>query len=263
MTVLYDRIGRSYAATRAADPRIVARLAALLDLSGASVICDVGAGSGNYSNALADLGHDVIAIEPAATMRAQSHPHPHVSWREGVAEALPIDDAAAAGVICTLAAHHFSNPEQALTEMARVCPNGAVVFFTLDPRRRPITWIEQYFPPVRQIDLAAFMPARRLLELGEAALGRAGAIEPFPLPADLTDNFLFAAWQRPEAYLDPGFRANASGFATADQSVIEAGADRLERDLRTGAWDAAHGHLRDAKVYEAGFYFAHFAERAK
>lgn len=255
---LYDGIGRSYAATRAADTRIVDRLAALLNLPQDAYVCDVGAGSGNYANALAARGYRMVAIEPSVTMRVQAQPHPRVTWAVGVAEQLPLADGAAAGVVSTLASHHFADLDRAFREFARVCPKGPVVLFTMDPRRRPITWIETYFPQVREIDLASFQSVEALLKLGRASLGRDGGVEPFHLPPDLADNFLFAPWNRPEVFLDPTFRANTSGFARSDREQVARGLVRLEQDLRSGVWDARHGPLRARSAFDAGFCFVHF-----
>jgi protein-L-isoaspartate O-methyltransferase len=68
MSRLFDAIGKEYNRTRRADPRIVARLVELLRLPAGATGADVGAGTGNYSNALADQSVAVIAIEPATTM---------------------------------------------------------------------------------------------------------------------------------------------------------------------------------------------------
>jgi protein-L-isoaspartate O-methyltransferase len=50
---LYDKIGRNYPTHRQADPRLTASILELLSLPEASEIADVGAGTGNYSLALA------------------------------------------------------------------------------------------------------------------------------------------------------------------------------------------------------------------
>ena len=71
-TSLYDKIGITYRQTRRADPRIVEKLITLLNLAAGTCIADVGAGTGNYSNALADAGFTVRAIEPSPIMRAQA-----------------------------------------------------------------------------------------------------------------------------------------------------------------------------------------------
>lgn len=53
---LYNSIGEDYNATRQADERIVAKLISLLDLPTDSTIANIGAGTGNYSNAIAQQG---------------------------------------------------------------------------------------------------------------------------------------------------------------------------------------------------------------
>ena len=63
--VTYDRIGFGYNQHRAAEPSVVQSLVRLLDLPVGSVIADVGAGTGNYSNALAGHGYKLYAIEPS------------------------------------------------------------------------------------------------------------------------------------------------------------------------------------------------------
>src|SRR3954468_7844177 len=54
-----------------------------------STILDVGAGSGRDAAWLASLGHEVVAAEPSAAMRAEAqllHPDPRIRWTD---DALP------------------------------------------------------------------------------------------------------------------------------------------------------------------------------
>lgn len=76
---LYDRIGHAYAGTRAADPRIVDRLEARLALPPGAVVADLGAGTGTYTNALAERGFCMVAVESSAVMRGQATAHPNVT----------------------------------------------------------------------------------------------------------------------------------------------------------------------------------------
>jgi SAM-dependent methyltransferase len=73
----------------AADPAVLhAWLQDLLPAQPTAVL-DIGAGSGRDAAWLATQGHDVVAAEPAAAMRAeglQRHPEPRIRW---VADALP------------------------------------------------------------------------------------------------------------------------------------------------------------------------------
>ena len=120
----YDKIGRGYSWHRAADPRIVGRLAQVLGPPKDGAVVDVGAGTGNYAAALANRGYEVVAVEPSATMRDQAEDVSGVRWVDAVAERLPLPDGFAGGVVCVLALHHFADPEAALSEMRRVAGSG-------------------------------------------------------------------------------------------------------------------------------------------
>jgi ubiquinone/menaquinone biosynthesis C-methylase UbiE len=261
MQALYDRIGRQYRGTRAADPRITDRIVELLALPAGATLCDVGAGAGNYTNALAERGYRMLAVEPSETMRRQAPPHARVTWSEGVAEALPLPDECADGMVCTLAAHHFKDLPQAAREMRRVCPLGPWLFLTHDPRAGEAPWFAEYFPEIRERDFPLFPPLEAFAATVGAETGRAGEIHDFPLPADLIDNVMYAPWNRPETYLDPAFRANTSGFALTDPVIVERRVETLRVDLASGAWDARHGALRTRDSYDAGYRFVTFRTR--
>lgn len=79
--VLYNSIGQGYNDTPKSDPRIVETLINLLDLPPGKTLADVGAGTGNYSNAIADKGYEIIAIEPSTVMQSQAVFHPN-SYRK-------------------------------------------------------------------------------------------------------------------------------------------------------------------------------------
>lgn len=252
---LYDRIGRSYVASRAADRRIVAELERLLDLPAGAVVADIGAGTGNYANALADEGYRIEAIEPSATMRAQAAAHANVAWHAGTAETIPLPDRSVDGCIAVLAIHHFTALDAALTEMRRIGAGGPVVILTVDPREGPPFWFGEYFPEIRQQDLEIFPP---LGEIAAALAEEADAppeVTVFPLPDDLQDLVMLAGWNRPELYLDPTFRANTSGFAKADPATVEHELARLRADVASGDWDARYGNLRTARSFDAGYRF--------
>jgi ubiquinone/menaquinone biosynthesis C-methylase UbiE len=141
---IFDTIGETYDDTRRADGRIVARLATLLCLPRESVIADVGAGTGNYSVALAEAGFRVLAIEPSAGMRRQAKQHADVEWVAGTAEQVPLADASVDGVVSTLAVCHFADAQQAIGEMARICRSGSFVIFTFDCAVGRRTWRKRH-----------------------------------------------------------------------------------------------------------------------
>ena len=149
---IYDTIGSGYTVTRAADARIVDRLVELLNLPQGARILDVGAGTGNYSKALAERGFEVTALEPSEVMRAQGKQHPRLSWMEGVAETLPFGSEAFDGIVMTLCVHHFSDWKRAMSEAFRVVKGGPIVIFGFDAHYDSGFWLFDYFPEFSEKD---------------------------------------------------------------------------------------------------------------
>jgi hypothetical protein len=71
-----------------------------------------------------------------------------------------------------------------------------------------------------------------------------------PTPADCTDGFVEAFWQRPESLLDPAVRSAQSLWALLTPGEEQRIVSRLRSALDSGAWDAEHGHLRDMDSYD-------------
>ena len=253
MTV-YNEIGKGYSIHRKADPRIVESVYRLLDLPGKSLVIDVGAGTGNYSNALADKGLVVYAIEPSKEMRSQATYNPGVSWLQGTAENMPFDDAVADGVIALLSMHHFKSVEKASVEFDRICGNGAMVIFTFDPRQSVQFWLSDYFPGIFNSAYSVFDPVKKVADALAGGKWRYEII-PFPLPGDLSDKFMAFGWKRPEAYLDAAIRNSMSAFALADQTVVNIGINRLKNDLETGTWNEKYGPIKELDEIDLGYRF--------
>jgi ubiquinone/menaquinone biosynthesis C-methylase UbiE len=250
----YNTIGKNYNVNRRADPLIIATLKTLLDLPHGSLVADIGAGTGNYANAMADLGYRVIAVEPSEVMRKQAVPHENVKWLAGTAESLPLKDASVAGVIIVLAIHHFSSVKKTAAELHRICPGGPVVLLTYDPRRGKGFWFNEYFPEIYRREFELFPP------IDEMAVLLAGndwqaEISEFPLPRDLADKNMHSGWGAPKIYFNEQMRLNTSGFAKAGKAEVEKGLSRLKEELRTGEWDAKYGHLRKQDSLDTGFVF--------
>lgn len=255
MRSIYDSIGHDYARTRQSDPRILSKLVEQLRLPLGARIADVGAGTGNYSNALADRGYIIKAIEPSLSMRRQAAVRPGVCWVAGVAESIPLADATVDGVVAILSYHHFSSPRQAISEMDRVCGRGSIVLFTFDPREVKSFWLADYFPEVWQAAFDAFPPIVEVERLMKEATGRSVRSEEFSLPHDLVDRFAAAGWRRPEVYLEAEVRAGMSAFRLADQTVVERGVTSLGNDLESGEWHRSYGWILEVESYDAGYRF--------
>jgi len=250
---IYDKIGHSYASCRQADPRIVDRIVDLLDLPSGSIIADIGAGTGNYSRALADRGMRMKAVEPSSVMRAQAASHPGVEFVSGFAENIPLPDGSVDGVISVVASHHFSSLSDAFAEMARICDAGPIVLFTFDPREVARPWFADYFPTLWESAYDIFPALSDIACLLEQRTKRTTTVHIFEMPHDLQDQVAAAGWHKPELYLDPTFRACNSAFALADQAVVERGVEQLRRDLDSGEWEEQHASLREQESMDLGY----------
>jgi SAM-dependent methyltransferase len=233
----YERHGGDYAARRRADPRIAARIHAAL--GDARTVVNVGAGAGSYE----PEDRWVLAIEPSARMRGQRPlgAAPAIAAR---AEALPLDDGAVDAAMACLTIHHWEPPAAGLAELRRVA-RDTVVVFTIDLDGAP-AWQQEYLAEGVALERSR-LPA---IDAIASALGGRISVESIPTPADCTDGFIEAFWNRPEALLDAGVRAAQSSWSVMGP-VVEAGiVARLRAALESGAWDAAHGHLRGAAALD-------------
>jgi SAM-dependent methyltransferase len=233
----YDTHGRGYARRRLADPRIAARIEAAL--GDARTVFNVGAGAGSYE----PLERWVLAVEPSATMRAERPPEAAPALAAG-AESLPLDDDSVDAAMACVTNHHWQDRAAGLAELRRVARGPVVVFtFELDAL---IPWQLDYLAEPLAIERPRFGTAREVA----AELGGTTRIESIPTPADCTDGFFEAFWNRPEAILDPTVRASQSIWELVEPAVQERIVARLATDLESGRWDEEHGALRGQDSYE-------------
>jgi SAM-dependent methyltransferase len=237
MSALYDRIGRSYVATREEDPRIAAAIHAAL--GDARTVLNVGAGSGSYE----PRDREVTAVEPSGVMRAQRPPDaaPCIDAR---AEALPFEDGSFDATMAVLSDHHWEDRLGGLRELRRV--GRRAVVFQWDPAFADAFWLARdylhSFPGPQEISLAQT----------EAALGATRKL-PVPIPHDCRDGFLMAYWRRPEAYLDPTVRANISVFSLLPAEEVDAMVAALRDDLESGAWARRNAELLELDEFDFGY----------
>jgi SAM-dependent methyltransferase len=159
------------------------------------------------------------------------------------AEHLPFEDDAFDVAMAILTVHHWRDKKAGLHEMRRVT-RGRIVLLTFDPSHRP--WLTDYLPELARLDEAQ-MPAIRDYErwLGSVQ------VAPLLVPHDCSDGFLHAYWRRPTSYLDPSIRSGSSSFWVIGN--VEAGLERLRRDLETGTWERRYAELLTLSAYDAGY----------
>lgn len=237
----YDQIGRTYAAHRRADPRIAAAIEAAL--GGAMSVANIGAGAGSYE----PRGRTVIAVEPSAVMIRQRPPGA-APCLQGAAEALPLESGCVDAAMAILSAHHWSDLERGLGEMARVARRRAVLL-TWVADAPPFWLTADYFPEIAAHDAGIFPSAAALAAMLERAVGPA-RMAPVPIPHDCADGLLGAYWRRPEAYLDAEVRGAMSSFARID---AEPGLTRLRADLASGRWAERNARLLALDALDVGY----------
>jgi len=231
--IRYEGVGAIYGRTRRPDPRIAQWIRA--GLGDAGTVVNVGAGPGSYEPD--DI--DVTAVEPAAAMIA-ARPATAAPCVRAAAESLPFADASFDAAMAVLTMQHWADLAAGLAELRRVA-RRRVVLFTWIPEIDDDLWLTRdYLPAIRERDRLIFPTLQAIL----AGLGPCSAIvETVPVPHDCLDGFLGAFWRRPEAYLDPVVQAGISSFVELDDSLLDAGLDRLAADLASGAWRRRYARL--------------------
>lgn len=236
MNAKYDSIGINYAALRQPDRRIAEIIRTAL--GSAQTVLNVGAGTGSYE----PTDRLLVAVDPSVEMIRKRSPSAAQAVQAS-AEDLPFDDNSFDASMAILTVHHWQDKKAGLHEVRRVT-RGRIILLTFDPSRRP--WLTDYLPELATLDNVQ-MPSMSDYEqwLGSVR------ITPVPVPHDCSDGFLYAYWRRPMAYLDARIRSGSSSFwAIGD---VEAGLERLKRDLETGEWERRYIELLSLDAYDAGY----------
>jgi SAM-dependent methyltransferase len=234
----YDAIGRSYSTRRQQDPRLAARLDALIGCNG--TVLNVGAGTGSYE----PNRSGVVAVEPSIVMLRQ-RPRLAAPAVQAVAEALPFQNQSFDVALAILTLHHWNDQRRGLEECARVAKDR-VIILTWDPEAEGFWLVRDYFPEILEIDRLIF-PSMDLLS---TVLGSID-VQPLPIPCDCIDGFLGAYWQRPEAYLDKAVRAGISTFSRF--ASVDPQLECLSRDLASNDWEQRNPELRGLSELDVGY----------
>jgi SAM-dependent methyltransferase len=237
---VYDTIGQGYVAHRRAEPRWEAMI--FEHVGPADLIVNVGAGTGSYE----PPDRPVVAVDPSSVMVSQRPARAAPAVRAS-GSALPFPSGCADLAMAILTLHHWDDWAAGLAEMCRVARRQLVL--SMDFALHASFWLlEDYLPEVGEA-------TRRLGPSAEEVARSIGATTTVPLlvPTDMVDGVLGAYWCRPEAYLDPAVRANCSGLALADPTVIARGVAALAADLESGAWHERHADLLTLDALDLGY----------
>lgn len=123
-------------------PAVVGAIAAELTIPAGAPVLDLAAGTGKLTRALLAGGFDAVAVEPQEQMReALARAVGAERVHAGVAEAIPLPDAAVAAVTVGDGFHWFDQPA-ALAEIRRVLrPGGGLALLRSAPDWSAASWV--------------------------------------------------------------------------------------------------------------------------
>ena len=126
------------------------RLTRLLPWRQEMTVLDVGTGTGYLAGMMAPLVGEVIGVDCAPAMLTRAGEkmvqagYQHVSFREGMAERLPLATGSVDVAMCHMLLHHVVSPRTVLAELRRVVrPGGYVVI--IDAHTHTHHWTPQAF----------------------------------------------------------------------------------------------------------------------
>lgn len=241
MTTKYDRIGQGYNTTRTADPYLLSRLTFHLNPKATGHYLDIGCGTGNYTIPLSKNGGNFVGVDPSNKMLEIARSKGDwITWKQGIAEAIPQDDHSIDGIVASLTLHHWSDLDKGFKELNRILnPQGTVTIFTSTSKQMEGYWLNHYFPKM----LAASIQQMPSFEVISAALKNNNfqiqVKEPYAIHSELQDQFLYCGKNNPSKYLDPAIQNGISSFSDlSNQEEVQAGLKQLETDINTGKIDS-------------------------
>jgi SAM-dependent methyltransferase len=121
----------------------VRRLVKELRIKPESTVLDLAAGTGKLTRLLAQLGSQIVAVEPVDEMRERLvETLPGVTALEGTAEEIPLDDESVDAVTVGQAFHWFDG-DAALAEIHRVLRPGSRLGLIWNVKDESVDWVHQ------------------------------------------------------------------------------------------------------------------------
>ncbi len=221
----YETAAEEYACHRQVHPEVLRNLIQTASLKSASIILEVGCGSGNYITALERVvGCACYGIDPSEKMLAKATEKSQtIRFQIGKAEQLEFADESVDVLFSVDVIHHVGDRTAFFQDAYRVLRKGGRVCTVTDSdeiirHRQPLA---AYFPETVEADLARYPSVAELRWLmgGVGFCQITEAVEEFPYP--LTDI---------AAYRDKAF----SCLHLIPSDAHRRGIERMERDLKLG-----------------------------
>ena len=144
----FDSVSTQWDDMRASfyNEQVIICLASAIDAKAATVVVDVGTGTGFVAAGLAPAVGHVIGIDNSEPMLAVARENfaalgiANVETRTGDLDALPLDDRSVDAAVANMVLHHAPDPAAMLADMARVTRLGGWVAIT-DEVAHPYEWM--------------------------------------------------------------------------------------------------------------------------
>ena len=211
---LYDTVGKTYDATRCADPEITDILVNFLNSKNDGVYIDICCGSGNYTTAIHKRGINLSGIDISEVMLEKARTKSNeIKWLNGDVLNLPFPNNTFDGALCISAIHHFSDLEKAFKEIYKVLkPNSRLVIFTSTKDQAKNSWLNHYFPFIWEKGKDVLPDENSIITTLKNAGFAKITIEPFFVKPSTKDLYLHTGKYKPEIYLDPIVRDGMTPF---------------------------------------------------
>lgn len=245
-SVDYDKVSHVYDTSRVANAETIEKLIRLLQISGGSVVLDLGCGTGNYAVAIQQVAASIIGIDASMGMLKRARAKfSDLSLVHGDVTSLPFSSEIFDGALAIQVLHHIKEKELFIREAYRVLRKGACLAIDSCSHQQMHTfWLYHYFPKGLDLDLA------RIPDCGEIAslLERAG-FSNVSIEISYTD--IAVEHEKPERYLDKDYRDGQSTFCLISEEDIELGCRKLREDIASGAVESVIRQF-EAKEMKAG-----------
>lgn len=231
--------GSSYDRVRPGYPRDAVRFCA----GPARRVADVGAGTGKLTRTLVELGLDVVAVEPSASMREALHAAlPDVEVRDGTGEATGLE-AASVDLAVFAQSWHWVDPVAGGAELARILRLGGAVSMLWNGLDTQVPWVDRLQEAMHDTPLA---------------WDRHGGGERFAGPGERFGPMaeLQVRWEQPITLADlAGLAQTRSYYLASDAAERTAHSARVRATVAelfpAKAWDDVVGlpYVTDARRY--------------
>jgi SAM-dependent methyltransferase len=221
----YDDLADAYVRRRAASRATVGALRKTGDVGPASLVLEVGAGTGNHGRALVRAtGCCAVGLEPSRAMLAHAQRFGGgVAYVAGDAHALPFRDSVFDLVFSTDVIHHLARPAAHFLEAARVLRRGGHLVTVTQShagiRARPV--LSRHFPETVAADITRYPDTPELVRLMAEVGFEAAHERVIETPRQLTEA---------GSYADKAF----SALHMIPEAAFRAGLRRLEAALSGG-----------------------------